>query len=223
VSIVPVQPEFECPKGYELTQGSKNGDCVKTKVYKPKCPHGFKQSDKGTCTKTIHEKPASVCPKGQDLKGGKCESVEVVPASPACPKEFDLAKDGCVKAGYAIPGEDKLYHSKFVCPKGFKLDHKENVCLSYEYTKPTVVCEKGFDLVDGKKCETTHQVAPEAGCPHGFIASGNSKDACVKTTYEHPHFECPKGSEDHGKKCYIDQAQPEIKAAYAPLPTKNNY
>lgn len=211
-SIAHVEAEYECPKGYETAATGKKADCIKTKVYKPKCPKGFKQSDKGLCVKTLKEKPSTVCPKGTDESKGKCYTVDVVPASVSCPKDYDLQKDGCVKEGWSKAGEDKVYKSKFSCPKGFKLDGED--CIAYEKSKPTVVCEKGYDL-DGKKCIAVHAVAPQAMCPKGFVG-GKGKDACTRVTYDKVRFECPKGSEDHGKKCYISQEVDAVKGAYAP-------
>jgi hypothetical protein len=215
-SVVPVEAEYECPKGYETAATGKKADCIKTKIYKPKCPKGFKQSDKGVCTKKISEKAAKVCPKGTEESKGKCYTVDVVPADVSCPKDYDLSKEGCVKPGYAKAGEDKIYKSKFDCPKGFKLE--DDSCVAYEKSKPTVVCEKGYEL-DGKKCIAYHTVAPQAMCPKGFVG-GKGKGECTRVSYDKVRFECPKGSEDKGKKCYIEQEVVPSKGAFAPAATK---
>jgi hypothetical protein len=198
ISYVSLPSELECPKGFETASVGTKADCVKTKVHKPKCPKGFKES-KGQCIKTHKSKAAKVCPKGTD---GHKKCVEVVEAEPemVCPKGFEATKGGCMKPGYAVPGNRKVYEPKFKCPHGFKLDKKAMVCRDSSKVQPMVVCEKGYEL-HGKKCVATHTIAPIAMCPKGFVGGKDGK-GCSRVTYERPHFKCPKGAQDHGKKCF---------------------
>lgn len=205
VSFIPVEYEFECPKHYTW---SKDGTCIKNGHAKPKCPKGYKLDVKtGLCGAQLSQKPASMCPKGtSSLQGSKksdCVTLEYAEPIPSCKHGYDLVKGQCIKPGSVKAGKDKIHDAVYECPKGFKLSKSDLTCYSYLEAEPEPICEKGYSM-EKKKCIAYHQVAAQAMCPKGYINDGKS-NRCMRVSYTRPIFECPKGANDHGKKCFIYQ------------------
>ena len=144
------------------------------------------------------------CPKGLELKGGKCKSESKTHPTAVCEKGSSKTDKGCVfpDETEVIPG--KIVDPKVSCPEDFA--YKSGHCVKTSKSKAEVACPKGEHK--GGKCHSEELVSPDypagkgkkavAKCPDGYK---KEKDSCVKKTEVDPEGQCPKGGELEGKHC----------------------
>jgi len=186
---------------------------------KDESPSSFKckyqEDEAGNCYTEEKVKPQPVCPKGADLKGKKCVSVEILPAESGCPKGYEEEKGGCVKVesfpakcpkGYK-PDDGQCWKTQseaaaFSCPDG-AADKKG--CSQVVTVPAAVKCPKKADLDESGRCiqrgysgSKSRIISPKKTCPKGYH---QMSDGCVKDVSTEGDYVCDKGYTLQKKKC----------------------
>ncbi|CEL99520.1 unnamed protein product [Vitrella brassicaformis CCMP3155] len=92
-------PQMTCPKGYKMSkkEGKHGATCIKEKVEhaSPSCPKGY--TLKGHKCWTEHVVPATSKCDGTTTKDGKCVKYQPTKSVPKCEKGYSLKGHRCIK------------------------------------------------------------------------------------------------------------------------------
>lgn len=184
-----VPPNLICPDQYEQ-QGRA---CVRV-VYADQmtfCPDSFTIEDgSNSCSLRKRRAAKLSCPEGTVLKGGKCETFDILPPVGVCDPGWNYEDGQCVKLG--------AIQAKTVCPEGYKAT--KSGCMATTKINAELRCPHNFELV-GKRCESWVYEKPIRECPAGFVLVN---DFCVKESKQQPQFQCPRGlkAQQSDEVCY---------------------
>jgi len=223
-------PSAVCDKGYVLSgkvcvrkviiTAQYENASKKDEIASFKCKE--KVDENGNCYMEEKAKPAPVCPKGADLKGKKCVSVEVVPPEYGCPKKFEASGKGeCIQIIESKPSCPKGYKAAegqcwktvaespaFACPPGATED--KGKCTKVGTVPAAAVCPKkasmdksGRCIIPGKEGTPGNIVAPKQFCPKGYH---QMTDGCVKDVSSKGDYVCDKGYVLKKKKCVAEHS-----------------
>eukprot|EP00920_Eleutheroschizon_duboscqi_P042075 GHVT01100792.1.p1 GENE.GHVT01100792.1~~GHVT01100792.1.p1 ORF type:complete len:767 (+),score=78.50 GHVT01100792.1:279-2579(+) len=187
-------PEQKCDPGFQL----RNGQCVRLNKIPPTatCPAGHVyHEDRNICVATKFIPRLVECPEGYKMSpvSGRCLMVERVVPDNMCPENFTLNLESqlCVQTRRAdgiprCPPNTKLQHegarpyclnnssvpARQTCPEGTTLKDKSGMCISTEQARPSLVCEKGWDLEESPEgismCVSWMYAIPKPECPPGL-------------------------------------------------------